>query len=266
MTYEKIKVARDGDVTIITLADPATMNAIGVDMADELTLALRGASLGERPARAIVLTGEGRGFSSGANLQDGAKGGKLDADGTTDGGFVLESVYNPLVTVIRDLPMPIVTAVNGVAAGVGSSVALLGDIVVAAESAYFLQAFRRIGLVPDGGASYLLPRLVGKARAMEMMLLGERIAAPKALDWGLINRCVPDAEVMPTAMALAHELAKGPFALGLIRKELWAGLDATWIEQLHHERGAQRAAAKSEDFREGVDAFLEKRPANFKGR
>ena len=152
------------------------------------------------------------------------------------------------------------------AAGVGCSFALMGDIVVAAESAYFLQAFRRIGLVPDGGSTYLLPRLVGKARAMEMALLGEKIPAARALDWGLINRCVPDAELMPTALALAAELAAGPRSLGLIRRAIWDSLDAGWTEQLQAERAAQKLAGKTDDFIEGVGAFLQKRPAAFKGR
>jgi 2-(1,2-epoxy-1,2-dihydrophenyl)acetyl-CoA isomerase len=171
-----------------------------------------------------------------------------------------------MVTALRDLPVPIVTAVNGPAAGVGCSLALMGDIIVAAESAYFLQAFRRIGLVPDGGSTYLLPRLIGKARAMEMALLGDKIPAAKALDWGLINRVAPDAELMPTALEIAKELARGPKALGLIRKAMWASLDAAWLEQLHEERMAQRIAGKTDDFREGVQAFLQKRPAAFQGR
>jgi 2-(1,2-epoxy-1,2-dihydrophenyl)acetyl-CoA isomerase len=149
---------------------------------------------------------------------------------------------------------------------VGCSFALMGDLIVAAESAYFLQAFRRIGLVPDGGSTYLLPRLIGKARAMEMALLGEKISAAKALDWGLINRVVADAELMPTAVALARELANGPKSLGLIRRAMWASLDAAWLEQLHEERMAQRVAGKTDDFAEGVQAFLQKRPATFKGR
>jgi len=137
---------------------------------------------------------------------------------------------------------------------------------VASENAYFMQAFRRIGLIPDGGSTYLLPRLIGRARAMEMTLLGERVTAPKALEWGMINRCVPDAELMPTALGLAHELAKGPFSLGLIRKAMWDSLDSSWTEQLYNERRGQRIAGKSDDFREGVQAFLEKRPAQFQGR
>ncbi|MGH7025685.1 MAG: enoyl-CoA hydratase/isomerase [Caulobacteraceae bacterium] len=266
MSYQKIKVTRDGDVTILTLADPATMNALGLDMAGELLDAYKQAVAGETPARAILITGEGRGFCSGANLQGGGGGRALDGDGKPDAGVALETVYNPLVTYIREAAVPLVTAVNGAAAGVGCSLALLGDLIVAGESAYFLQAFRRIGLVPDGGSTYLLPRMIGRARAMEMALLGERVAAAQALDWGMINRVVPDADLMSTAMSLAKALASGPASLGLSRQILWASLDADWAAQLHRERLAQKNAGKSADFAEGVAAFLQKRPAAFTGR
>ena len=167
---------------------------------------------------------------------------------------------------LRDYPLPIVTAVNGVAAGVGCSLALMGDIIVCAESAYFLQAFRRIGLVPDGGSTYLLPRLIGKARAMEMALMGEKVPAKTAVEWGLANRVVPDDQLMATAMEFAHNLATGPKALGAIRKLMWESLDAEWADQLHAERVAQKHAGRTEDNREGILAFLQKRPALFKGR
>ena len=266
MGYQKIKVTNEDAITVITLADPATMNAAGMDLAAELLKALKTAVVGSPAARAIVLTGEGRGFCSGANLQAGPGGGKLDGDGLPDAGAGLETVYNPLVTYLREMPVPLVTAVNGAAAGVGCSLALLGDLIVAAESAYFLQAFRRIGLVPDGGSTYLLPRMIGKARAMEMALLGERVPAAQALEWGLVNRVVPDAELMSTAMGLAHALASGPASLGLSRQTLWASMDSDWATQLHRERMAQRTAGKTEDFAEGVAAFLAKRPAQFQGR
>ncbi len=266
MDYTKIKVTGEGAITVITLADPGTMNAAGMDLAGELLEAFKAAAVGDAAARAIVLTGEGRGFCSGANLQAGPGGGKLDGDGKPDAGAGLETVYNPLVTYIREMPVPLVTAVNGAAAGVGCSLALLGDLIVAGQSAYFLQAFRRIGLVPDGGSTYLLPRMIGKARAMEMALLGERVPAAQALEWGLVNRVVPDADLMATAMGLAQALADGPASLGLSRQTLWASLDSDWAEQLHRERVAQRTAGKTEDFREGVAAFLAKRPAKFQGR
>ena len=266
MSYQKIKVSREGAVTVVTLSDPATMNAAGVDMAAELLQAFNEAVAGDTPARAILLTGEGRGFCSGANLQAGPGSRQLDVDGKPDAGSALEIVYNPLVTYIREMAVPLVTAVNGAAAGVGCSLALLGDLIVAAESAYFLQAFRRIGLVPDGGSTYLLPRMIGKARAMEMALLGERISAATALEWGLVNRVAPDAELMTTAMGLAQALATGPASLGLSCQVLWASLDSDWAAQLHRERLAQKTAGKTEDFGEGVAAFLGKRPAAFKGR
>ncbi len=268
MDYKRLKISKDDGLAIITLSDPSTLNAASIEMGQELHHALSSLSHPDSGARALILTGEGRGFCSGANLSagPGPGGGAVDADGRPDAGRSLEQFYNPLVTLMRDLPIPLVTAVNGAAAGVGCSFALLGDIIVAAESAYFLQAFRRIGLVPDGGSTYLLPRLVGKARAMEMALLGERISAAKALEWGLINRVAPDGELMSTAVGVAKELAKGPMSLGLIRRAIWDSLDADWISQLHEERMAQRIAGKSADFAEGVKAFLEKRPAAFQGR
>jgi 2-(1,2-epoxy-1,2-dihydrophenyl)acetyl-CoA isomerase len=261
----KVKISRDGDVAILTLSDPATMNAAGLDMAEHLTEALKSVIEGPSPARAVVLTGEGRGFCSGANLT--AVGPRAAAAGERPGaGDQLKTVYNPLMRLIRDLPIPIVTAVNGAAAGIGCSFALMGDLIVAGESAYFLQAFRRIGLVPDGGSTYLLPRMIGRARAMEMTLLGERLPAAKALEWGLINRCVPDAELMATALGLAQELARGPKSLSLIRRAMWDSLDADFADQLDNERMAQNEAGRSADFAEGVQAFLQKRPPAFKGK
>ncbi len=257
----KVKYEQDGAVAIVTMSDPATLNAIAVDMTEELVDAFNRAV---SESRCVVLTGEGRAFSSGANLASGAP--PTDSDGQPDLGGRLEATFNPFVTMLRDLPIPFVSAVNGAAAGIGCSFALLADLIVASESAYFLQAFRRIGLVPDGSATYHLPRMIGRARAMEMMLLGERLPAKTALEWGLINRCVPDAELMTTAKALAAELANGPTkALGMIRRLAWASLDNTWTEQLQAERQAQRAAGRTEDFREGVQAFFQKRPPNFKG-
>ncbi len=267
MDYTKIKVEVTDGVAVITLNDPGTMNAAGLDLAGELSHAFSNIAAGNVTARAIVLTGEGRGFCSGANLAGGgASARELDVDGKPDAGRALETVYNPLVTQMRDCPLPVVTAVNGAAAGVGCSLALLGDLIVAGESAYFLQAFRRIGLVPDGGSTYLLPRAIGRARAMEMALLGEKIGAAKALEWGLVNRVVPDADLRATAIELAKELANGPASLGAIRKLIWESLDTDWTGQLQAERKAQKIAGKSEDFIEGVSAFLQKRVAAFKGR
>lgn len=256
----KVKYELEGPLAVVTLSDPATLNAAGVDMTEELITALERAT---REARGIVLTGEGRGFSSGANLSGASP--TLDAEGKPDLGAALEKTYNPAVTLMRDLPIPLVTAVNGVAAGVGCSFALMGDLIVAGESAYFLQAFRRIGLVPDGSATYQLPRMIGRARAMELMLLGEKLPAGKALEWGLINRCVPDDQVLATARTLALELANGPASIGMIRKLAWQSLDANWDEQLMAERNMQRQAGQTDDFREGVQAFFQKRPAKFTG-
>jgi len=264
--YKKIRLSTADGVATITLCDPSTLNAAGLDLADEMAHALRSIAAGIVEARAVVITGEGRGFCSGANLSGGgAAGRQMDVDGKPDAGQALETVYNPLIMLMRDFPLPLVTAVNGAAAGVGCSIALMGDMIVAGESAYFLQAFRRIGLVPDGGSTYLLPRMIGRARAMEMALLGDKIPAAKALDWGLINRCVPDGELMATATAIATELAAGPKSLGMIRKLMWESLDNDWTTQLHAERMGQKVASKTDDFIEGVTAFLGKRKASFKG-
>src|SRR3990167_11292807 len=252
MAYTKLKTSVQDGIGLITMADPGTLNAAGLDLMDELQQAFDAFAKTDSGVRCVVLTGEGRGFCSGANLsgRGGPQAPAPDPEGP-DAGAALESVYNPFMKGLRDYPVPIVTAVNGVAAGVGCSLALMGDIIVAAESAYFLQAFRRIGLVPDGGATYLLPRLVGKARAMEMMLLGDKISAETALEWGLINRCVPDGELTAAAMTIATTLATGPKSMGAIRKLIWESLDAEWADQLHAERMAQKFAGRTEDSREG---------------
>ena len=264
MTYSKLKLDVADNVALITLNDPATLNAAGTDLVEQFVDAIGKVSTGEVAARCIVVTGEGRGFCSGANLQ-GRMGDPVPLE-ERDVGERLETLFNPLMKTLRELSVPLVTAVNGPAAGVGASLALMGDLIVAGESAYFLQAFRRIGLVPDGGSTWMLPRMIGKARAMELMLLGEKLPARTALDWGLINRCVPDGEVMPTAMALARELAAGPASIGMIRQLVWAGLDAGHDDQLQNERVMQRNAGRTQDNLEGVRAFLDKRPAVFSGR
>ncbi|MFN3514595.1 MAG: enoyl-CoA hydratase/isomerase [Phenylobacterium sp.] len=263
MAYSKIKTSVEDGVGVITLSDPATLNAAGLDLMDELARAFEDL---KSKVRCLVITGEGRGFCSGANLSGRADAPAPADPAERDAGAALESVYNPFMKALRDSPIPIVTAVNGPAAGVGCSLALMGDIIVASESAYFMQAFRRIGLVPDGGSTYLLPRLVGKARAMEMALMGEKVPAATAAQWGLVNRCVPDDQLMPTALEFARNLAAGPWALGAIRKLIWDSLDAEWDAQLHAERMTQRDAGRTDDSREGVIAFLQKRPAAFTGR
>jgi 2-(1,2-epoxy-1,2-dihydrophenyl)acetyl-CoA isomerase len=263
--YRKIRTSAADGIAVVTLNDPSTLNAAGQDMIGELSDALHRFADPASGVRCLVITGEGRGFCSGANLSGGTErhaSTPRDPEGP-DAGLGLETTYNPFMCLMRDYPVPIVAAVNGAAAGIGCSIALTADLVVAGESAYFLQAFRRIGLVPDGGATYLLARLVGKARAMELALLGDPLPARTALDWGLINRCVPDAELIDTAMALARALADGPKSLAYIRKLIWDGLDADWAGQLHAERIVQRTAGRTADSREGVTAFREKRPANF---
>ncbi|MFN3584638.1 enoyl-CoA hydratase/isomerase [Phenylobacterium sp.] len=256
----KVKTSIENGVGVLTLSDPSTLNAAGMELMADLVAAFQ-ALEDDDTVRAIVLTGEGRGFCSGANLS----GGRTSDSGKGPNQALLK-VYNPFVTQLRRSKKPLVAAVNGVAAGVGVSLALACDLAVAAESAYFLLAFRRIGLVPDGGATWLLPRLVGKARAMELMLLGEKLPAKTAAEWGLINKCVPDAEVLPAAMAYAKALAEGPASLGMTRNLVWDALDAPWHLQLEAEAYSQGDAGRTEDAREGVMAFIQKRPAKFTGR
>jgi 2-(1,2-epoxy-1,2-dihydrophenyl)acetyl-CoA isomerase len=260
MAYGKIELERDGDVAIIRLNDPATLNAVTVQTIEEIDAALDEI---KGSARAMILTGAGRGFCSGANLSSGMGG---RTDGPVDSGSVLETHINPLMLRLRDVPFPWVSAVKGSAAGVGCSFALAADIVICGESAFFLQAFARIGLVPDGGSSWLLARSIGRARAMEMMLLGERITAAKALEWGMINRLVPDEQVMPAALELAKALGAGPTqSLAMIRRMAWSAADASFEEAMTTERNNQRIAGATKDHREGVMAFLAKRPAQFTG-
>jgi 2-(1,2-epoxy-1,2-dihydrophenyl)acetyl-CoA isomerase len=257
---DSILVEHSGDVTILRLNNPAALNAMDCVMAETLTERLREARTG---ARAILLTGAGRAFCAGVDLASSGP----PADGDHDAGLALESAFNPLMETIKISPVPILSAVRGAAAGVGASIALACDLIVAGEGAYFLQAFRRIGLVPDGGSALLLAHSIGRARAMELMLLGERLPAPTALAWGLINRVVPDDAVEETALALATDLARGPTrALGLIRQAAWAALSNPFEQQLRLERTLQREAGHSPDFAEGVAAFLEKRPAQFSGQ
>src|SRR5271163_1851602 len=259
MEFERAKLEIDGPVGLIKLNHPEVMNAVSPEMVSGLMKALDEVERRRDEVRCVIMTGEGRGFCAGANLQP-ASGERADA------GTLLETVFHPFLRRLRELAVPVITAVNGAAAGVGMSFALMGDLVLCARSAYFLQAFRRIGLVPDGGSTWLLPRLIGKARAIELSLLGERLPAAKALEWGLVNRVFDDADLMGKALELARDLAQGPtVALSLIRRLYWESADHTYEEQLNLERQMQRKAGSSADFQEGVRAFLEKRPARFKG-
>ncbi len=263
MDFEKISYALEGEIAVISFDDPKTMNAAGLDTVEELLLAFEKAG---DDARGTILTGNGRGFCSGANLS-GDVGGGSKPRGKPDAGKALDSHYNPFIKVMREHPHPVITAVNGAAAGVGCSIALMGDMVIAAEGAYFLQAFRRIGLVPDGGSTWLLPRTIGRVRAMEMALLGEKLPAAKALEWGMVSKVVPDDQLMSEAMDLAMTLSKGPTrALSVMRGLIWDGCENDLEAQLHAERNAQRIAGRTSDFKEGVSAFLEKRPARFTGQ
>jgi 2-(1,2-epoxy-1,2-dihydrophenyl)acetyl-CoA isomerase len=245
-------------VATITLARPDTLNALNRATVDELRGAVE--ETGRSGARCLLVTGEGRGFSSGADLA--GEGGLPE-----DAGEALEKHFNPLIEALFALPIPVVAAVNGPAAGAGCSLALTADIVVAARSAYFLQAFVNIGLIPDAGATWLLPRLAGRARAMEMMMLGERIPASQAEAWGMISRVVDDEHLASEAVLLATNLAQGPtVALGLIRRLARDAEQLPLTDALAAERAAQREAGRTEDFRAAVMAFLQKRRPGFQGR
>lgn len=260
MDFEKILYAVEGDIAIITFNEPDRMNPAGIKTVEEL---LHAFELAEDDARCTILTGSGRGFCSGADLNPGMTGG--GSNRKPDAGLALDSHYNPFIKAMKNHSHPVITAVNGAAAGVGCSIGLMGDFIIAGKSAYFLQAFRRIGLVPDGGSTFLLPRMAGRARAMEMALFGEKIPAETALEWGLVNRVVEDDALMDEARAYAQKLADGPTqALSMMRKLIWDAEDSDFDSQLQAERYAQREAGRSKDFKEGVTAFLEKRPANFK--
>jgi len=261
MQFKHVTLDFDGAVAVLKLDHQEVMNAISMDMLDGLGEALDAIGEKRNEVRCLVLTGAGRAFCTGANLQGRNKPGKSSA------GATLETGYHPVLRRLRRLHCPIVTAVNGPAAGAGMSFALMGDMILCARSSYFLQAFRRIGLVPDCGATWLLPRLIGRARSVELSLMGERLPAEKALQWGLVNRVHDDAALMEEAMKLAHDLASGPtIALSLIRKLYWDSPENSYEEQLNLEFELQRQAGSTEDFREGVTAFMEKRPAKFKGK
>jgi 2-(1,2-epoxy-1,2-dihydrophenyl)acetyl-CoA isomerase len=266
MAYEHILFAEADSVATLTINRPERMNALHVGVIAEMIDAVDRVR-DEGTARALLLTGTGRAFCSGADLAGGGAGGGGGGSGPVDAGKVLETHFNPLLERLFALPVPFVTAVNGAAAGAGCSYALAGDIVVAGRSAYFLQAFVNIGLVPDVGSTWLLPRLAGKARAQAMMMLGERVPAETALDWGMIYKVVDDAELMAEAQAIAARLARGPTkALSLIRHGIREAMDRPLTEALMMERRNQLQAGRGADFAEGVAAFLQKRPAVFGGQ
>ncbi|MGB5077953.1 MAG: enoyl-CoA hydratase-related protein [Sphingorhabdus sp.] len=261
MTYETISVDVADNIATITLNRPERMNACSLDMAGEINDALSSDLSG---ARCLIITGAGRGFCSGADLS--ARGERSISGG--EGSYIaLTRHYNPLMMSLARLNMPIITAVNGAAAGVGCSIGLCGDFVIAGKSGYFLQAFVNIGLVPDGGASWMLPRMIGKARATEMMLLGEKISGEKAVDWGLIYKCVEDDLLQAEARALATRLANGPtVSYAVMRKNILTAMENSYAEQLLAEAEGQRIAAGTADAMEGAMAFVEKRKAQFKGQ
>ncbi|OYY69556.1 enoyl-CoA hydratase-related protein [Sphingomonas sp. 28-63-12] len=261
MSYDMIRAERQGDVLVLTLNRPERLNAAPPQLFDELSAALDDLD----GARAVLITGEGRAFCSGADLagRDGAN----SISGGERARQSLTNSYNPLMIKLSRLPVPIVSAVKGPAAGIGCSLALAADFCFAGDSGYFLQAFVNIGLVPDGGASWMLARLVGKARAAEMMLLGERIPGAKAAEWGLIYKCVPDVVLIEEAMAMATRLAAGPtMAIGLMRQGLSAALESDYATALAGEADRQGMAGDSADAMEGAMSFLQKRKPVFKGR
>lgn len=261
MNFEHILFHIENGVATLRLNRPKQLNSFNLKMHGEVREALK--QVRQSEARVLLITGEGRGFCAGQDLDDRnvAPGAEMP-----DLGESIEKNYNPLIRQLRDLPMPVICAVNGVAAGAGANIAFACDLVLAARSASFIQAFCKIGLVPDSGGTWTLPRLVGMARAKALTLLGERISAEQAEQWGMIWRCVDDAALQDEALELARHLATQPTTgLALIKRALNASASNSFDAQLDLERDLQRLAGRTEDYREGVSAFKEKRTANFKG-
>ena len=254
--------AQDG-YAVVTLNRADRLNSFNPEMHERLRAALVEVKRRD-DVRALLLTGAGRGFCAGQDLAERA----MSADAApVDLGYTLSTHYNPLIRSLRELPKPVVCAVNGVAAGAGANIALACDVVLAARSASFVQAFCKIGLVPDSGGTYFLPRLVGTARAMGLALLGDKLGAEDAERWGLVWKCIDDAKLMDEARALAARLAAGPTkGLGEIKRAIYASSTNTLDAQLDLERDLQRELGRSGDYREGVAAFMEKRAPKFKGR
>jgi 2-(1,2-epoxy-1,2-dihydrophenyl)acetyl-CoA isomerase len=260
MAWETILFDVVDGVGLLTLNRPDKLNAFNdrlhEDIAEALTVVERDDAI-----RALVITGAGRGFCSGADLSQRLENPREGV------GDALDRYYHPRLHRLRNLKKPVIAAVNGPAAGAGMSLALACDIVLAAQSATFIQAFARIGLVPDAGSTYFLPRLIGVARAKALALLAEPLTAAQAETWGLVWKVYPDAELMPEAMILARKLAQGPtLGLGLIKEAIDRSLENELDQQLALERDLQKRAGQTQDFREGVTAFLQKRPAKFIGK
>jgi len=260
MTYQKITLAKADGLATLTLNAPDKLNAVSRRMIAEIKQAWEEIGA-DSSVRAVLLTGAGRGFCAGADLSD------PDRKNDADSGSALDKFFNPVIRTMRAVPKPIVAAVNGVAAGVGMSFALAADIAIAARSASFLQAFARIGLLPDGGSTWFLPRLVGEQRARALAMLAPQISAEQAKQWGLIWDVVDDAQLMPAANELARRLASGPTqSLARIKDAMNQAAGNDLARQLDLERDYQRELGRTEDFREGVAAFLAKRKAEFKGK
>ena len=257
--YETIQVALDGAIARITLNRPDRLNSFTVQMHEELRDAL--ANLGE--ARVVVLTGAGRGFCAGQDLNDRA----VAPGQTVDLGDTVDQCWNPLIRTLTSLPQPIIARVNGVAAGAGANIALACDIVVAAKSAKFIQSFSAIGLIPDSGGTWALPRLVGQARALGLALTGEPLPSEKAADWGMIWKAVDDVALDDEIDALANKLASlPPLGLAAIKEMIRSSWQHNLDEELDLQRDAMRRLGFTDDYREGVAAFLEKREAKFTGQ
>ncbi|MEQ3679902.1 enoyl-CoA hydratase/isomerase [Pseudophaeobacter sp.] len=261
MTDELVEIRQKDGIATLTLNDPDAMNAMSLEMATAMAQALKRLAQPEAATRCLVITGRGRGFCAGANLKRRLS--QEERDEMT--GTILQLYYHPVFRLIRDFPAPVVTAVNGAAVGAGMSLAMMGDIILAGRSAYFLQAFRNIGLVPDCGSSWLLPRLIGAARAREMSLLGERLPAETALEWGLVNRVCDDSDLDAAAQEIAEKIASGPVrAQTAIRTLYWESPHQSFEEQLDLEDQFQVIAAKAPEAQEGVAAFTQKRKADFR--
>lgn len=257
--YETICLELDQNLAVLTLNRPDALNALNGQMKSELLQVIRHISNPKSGVRALLITGEGKGFCSGADLSE-------SATRPGDAGSNLIDSYHPLMLELTSLQIPVISAVNGVAAGAGMSLAITADIVLAAKSAYFLQAFINIGLCPDAGSTYLLPRLIGEARAKAIMMLGEKVPAETAKDWGMIYDVYDDADLMPTAREFATRIANGPsLAYAGIKKLVSVSSRNGYADQLQAEALVQRMASQSGDAAEGIGAFLEKRKAVFKG-